>query len=476
MIELASGSSKALSDAFDALPPADPRRGLARIAALLHLRERIDRTRAGLGSRSEHTKEINGGLDLLVGRIGTALRGVSTGDRNRANQFRQHAEAFAKRRNQPVSQQQESIIRLRQEFGALSEREARLKDQYERLSDELVPSVEPESFTRVGSPEQRRKDQERQDAQEDVYRAEREQMPELAFGSLLEAFMQTELSRQDWFGARFVRSSKYDDFWNGTDGILEWPGDRPETSVRLALDFTVAEGEANLKRKLGKVQRGVQVKYFRSTVADARGRAYESSLSNVPVVILGVDRATLRRTLQETNGDAEKLEEHPVRSLLVEQAFVQVGLQVREVAARLVGNVIGREGAVSAELRAAVESYQAGMKSDRAFTKNVAGIAELFSGIPADELGGGFQNKDQGSRLHQLLGVFDALRKRRDRIREEHEVAKAWMGPSRTHDTLSAGLHALRLARLGGFGERLGLAAQKFFLEFSFGGFRRAFE
>ena len=151
-------------------------------------------------------------------------------------------------------------MRLRQEFGTLSEQEARLKEQYERLSDEIVPAAEPESFTRVGTSEQRREDQQRQDAQDAIYRVEREQKPELAFGSLLEAFMQTELARQDWFGARFVRSSKYDDFWNGTDGILEWPGDRPETSVRLALDFTVAEGEDNLKYKLGKVQRGVQIK------------------------------------------------------------------------------------------------------------------------------------------------------------------------------------------------------------------------
>ena len=463
--ELVAGLHKGLSDAFDALPPADPKRGTARIASLLQLRERIDQTR-----RSAPAGETRNGLDVLAQQIGTALRDVSAEERNRANQFRQHAEAFASRTKR------EGVMRLRQEFGALSEQEARLKEQYERLSDEIVPAAEPESFTRVGTSEQRREDQQRQDAQEAVYRAEREQKPELAFGSLLEAFMQTELARQDWFGARFVRSSKYDDFWNGTDGILEWLGDRPETSVRLALDFTVAEGEDNLKYKLGKVQRGVQIKNFRSTVADARGRAHESSLSNVPMVILGVDRAALRRMLQETDGDAEKLEEHPVRSLLVEQAFVQVGLQVREVAARLVGNVVGREGAVSAELRAAVEAYQAGMKSDRSFTKNVAGIAELFSGIPADEFGRGFQNKDQGSRLYQLLGVFGALRERRDRIRDEHEVAKAWVGPSRTHETLSAGLHALRLAWLGRLGERFGLAAQQPFPELALGDLRRALE
>src|SRR3989339_543342 len=338
---------------------------------------------------------------------------------------------------------QDSSIARPKEFSRLSSLEETLKRKYEDLINMLPPEPHPDAFTRIGTPESRTRDQHHQDAQTVRFGLEKKETPELAFGDLLEAFMQVELSRQNWFGARFVRVSKFDDYDNGIDGVLEWSGDHPETSFRLALDFTVAANDDVLKKKLGKLQRGNRVRYFQSSVKDARGRTYETSLSNLPMVILGVDRATLRKILEETNTDREKLAEHPIRALLVEQAAIQTGLQVRELCARLVGNTIGRDEKISERIRTAVQMYREGIKSDREFTKKIDVVADLFSGIPKEELTQAFQDKDQADRLFQILHVYKKIEEARTQIKDELTSATQWVGDSRTHRRLAAGSPAL---------------------------------
>jgi len=343
--------------------------------------------------------------------------------------------------------------RRRLDFARLTVEEEKFKRAYDSELATMGEEPKPESFRRVGTEGRRRADQLRQDEFARQFAQEKLEEPELAFGDLLEAFMQVELMRQDWFGAQFVRTSKYDDYFNGTDGMLEWPDDRPESSARLAIDFTVAESDEVLRKKCRKIDRGVQIQYFRSSSRDARGRTFEASLSNVPIVILGVDRAMLRKILEETEGDPEKLREHPVRALMVEQAAAQVGLQVREMCARLVGTVIGREKYVSDSLREAVRAYTDGAMADRTYTKNSAEIARIFSQVTEADFSEGFHNENQASRLAQLLRVFMHLDDRRESLREESTPARQWLGESKTHERLARGLAALRLGRFGLFGK-----------------------
>ncbi|HBP00421.1 TPA: hypothetical protein DD617_04530 [Candidatus Uhrbacteria bacterium] len=161
------------------------------------------------------------------------------------------------------------------------------------------------------------------------------------------------------------------------------------------------------------------------------------------MVILGVDRATLRKILEETNTDREKLAEHPIRALLVEQAAIQTGLQVRELCARLVGNTIGRDEKISERIRTAVQMYREGIKSDREFTKKIDVVADLFSGIPKEELTQAFQDKDQADRLFQILHVYKKIEEARTQIKDELTSATQWVGDSRTHRRLAAGSPAL---------------------------------
>lgn len=330
----------------------------------------------------------------------------------------------------------------------LTDSEASLMARYDALNASDAPPAIG-GFSSIGSDDQREADRRLESALRDRYARQKETQPELAFGQLLESFMQAELSRQDWFGAAFIRPTDFDDYTNGVDGILEWPDEDPMTAVRLAVDFTVAETPELLRDKLDKVERGVRVKYFRSRVRNVRGRAHEASISGVPMVVLGVDRATLRKTLEETGGDPEKLSEHPIRALMVEQAFAQVGKTVREMCARLVGNVAGREVDVSERLRAAVAEYDGAASKDSGWQKKTADVAAAFARCSKEEFTRGFRSPEQGARLYELLRVFGRLEERQGRIREEYAAAKTWIGASRTHKRLSMSAHAT--LRLSGF-------------------------
>jgi hypothetical protein len=391
-------------------------------------------------------------------RISRELSEVPSNVRRQASETFQKTVALEAARRKRIERERQEL-RERQASAAVdaseqklfwSEQEERAKAAYKIMSAGMRQELRPADFTGVGTAEERAAAQREQDVATERFARQRVEEPELQFGDLLEVFMQVELSRQDWFGAEFVQTSKHDDYFNGTDGVLEWPGDGPESSVRLALDFTVAQSDLSLNKKYRKLTKGTSVRFFRSTVPDAQGKVYEASLQNVPMVILGVDRSMLRRTLDETRGNPEKLRAHPIRALIVEQAYVQIGLQVREACARLFGNVVGNEDNVPGPLRDAVRAYADRIGADRATVRDDPSVvAKIFSGLSEQELSVGFQDKDQGSRLAQLLRVFERLRERHASLKDKLAPAKEWLGKSTTHQRLASGLAAIQALCLG---------------------------
>ncbi len=338
---------------------------------------------------------------------------------------------------QNIRDRQAHAEQKRFDFHRLSEEENKMRQFYDGLHASSANELTPRSFRFVGTEETRTAHQRIQDHKAQNFKQQEEQHPQLGFGALLETFMRVELSRQDWFGANYIQTSRHDDYENGVDGMLEWSEGEEGSSIRLAIDFTTAESNIVLKKKLEKMERGVSVKYFRSSLRDRKGHFQEESLSGVPMVILGMDRALLRKILQETGGIKEQLSEHQIRALVIEQAAVQIGYQVREMIARLVGNIFGREGNVSKTLVQAVDQFIKEKLHDLSVQKNIAAITELFSGITRDEFAKGFQDKTQGERLWQIIRIYRQLNKRRTKIGDTYLDAKQWAGDSITHKRLT---------------------------------------
>lgn len=414
-IEILPPRSKALPEAFRALSPEDPRFRVARIAMLLQFRERIARARV-LGKKTKPGNDWFRAIDYLASRVTDLLSETTVRERDKANTYRQHIEALAKNpRRETVARAEALVQRDRKRVPLEASRDIRVvAKKYERLAEYAEAPVDIRSFRHV-SDNRREKD----------YAYQRSVASRFApapvengvdYGGFLENVMEVELGRQDWFGAAFVRSTKYDDYLNGVDGVFEWPSDDPRNAFRLAIDFTVSENDSLLEKKLSKVERGVDVKYFRSP-SRATKNPYETSLRGQPMVILGIDRETLRNVIKETGGDPEKMREHPIRSLLLRQAIRQVELQVRSLSAQLVGNVIGREARVSENLRASVERYKERMRENPKFARDASSVVELMDGLSREDMYSGFRDQEQAHRLQQLVGIQRRLRERLDEIK-----------------------------------------------------------
>lgn len=163
----------------------------------------------------------------------------------------------------------------------------------------------------------------------------------------LEAMLNVELDRSDWFGGVTFRTAQYDDA-KGVDTVIEW--DKKERFgfvPRLAVDIACSEDTTRIRGKLDKSINGVRVKYFRSQVElDVDPTGEQMTLEKLPIVILGIDadfaeglgQFALRHKI--TKGTKEQLPvrifaEHPMRLLLLEQALHQIDLQIQAEAERL---------------------------------------------------------------------------------------------------------------------------------------------
>ena len=166
----------------------------------------------------------------------------------------------------------------------------------------------------------------------------------------MEAFLASEIETADWFEASVFRTTRYDDFLNGVDLVLEWDQGEENEPLRLAVDVTTATSPEALDGKLAKLKYGSTVKYFESDVALGEDGAPEQmSLSGLPTVILGfereylstlakeaVDHRTTRKSTDEYGRPVslpdvrrDAFGDHPMGLVLLEQAKAQLGLQVQ---------------------------------------------------------------------------------------------------------------------------------------------------
>ena len=149
---------------------------------------------------------------------------------------------------------------------------------------------------------------------------EKERWQRLAL--VFEALVLDQTERSNWLGtdAMTIRASKFDDSVNGVDMIVEFP---EEISRHLALAVDVTTSDLLVKKFLRirkEIENGrlSQIKYFNS-------KNFRGELKNVPRVIIGADRSTIRQVgelwLENKN---KELAVHPVRKIILDEIMVQL--------------------------------------------------------------------------------------------------------------------------------------------------------
>ncbi len=266
---------------------------------------------------------------------------------------------------------------------------------------------------------------------------------------VLEAMLNVEIDRSEWFGALTSRTTFYDDL-KGTDAVLEWDEkERFGFVPRLLVDVTSSSQQEKIDEKLKKLDEGRDVKYVRSQVdVDRHGQGNEMALKKIPIVILGIDKNLVEGLgqyaitfSQERNGkqsmDRKAFAEHPLKILLLEQALIQVDRQIRQEVARLAQELINVKDIP--ELNEVIETYNKLMKETEPPT--VDQIIEAFEPV---------QNKiRQLYKIESIVSILNRWRNLRAiyilllEKREENEktastrLTDQWRSSSETHRLLT---------------------------------------
>lgn len=211
-------------------------------------------------------------------------------------------------------------------------------------------------------------------------------------GLLMENFLEVEVDRSDWFGATTVRTTRFDDFFNGVDLVLEWEQEEGDGVIpRLAVDVTTARGGAVLRNKQSRADAPARVKYFRSDVTgkDLTIFAPEIILAVQPEIIEilagEADKARVQKTGRGEYNEIVKTDtlppkafaEHPIQLLLLQQA--------REQLARLIA-LSDSDGAwdyakLPQDFVARLQAFDTLPDEERSYKE----LADIFASLPGTE-------------------------------------------------------------------------------------------
>lgn len=149
------------------------------------------------------------------------------------------------------------------------------------------------------------------------------------YAEVLEAIMYHQIGHGDWFGkdATTMKSSKYDDYFNGSDLILELT-DLEEKLSHLSLSIDVTFGTATEQEKFSKIKENIdqgtlgKLKYFNF---DQKGPV------KIPQVIIGVEKDLVVKlaglwsdeSTLKTKSEAT-LKDHPVQRVILSEIFLQL--------------------------------------------------------------------------------------------------------------------------------------------------------
>ena len=215
-------------------------------------------------------------------------------------------------------------------------------------------------------------------------------------GLALENMLTVEIENADWFNASVFATSDIDDYTRGVDAVLEWDPDEGDPPYQLAVDFTTAVSPEVVDHKFGSSRGGATVDYY---ISDFDEDEPIQELTHVPRVVLGIDASLLpdvaRAGLDNKStkfienphpdvvGEVEvevvgrrAYVDHPLQIVLLEQAKLQLGLLVREEAARITKRLVRVKSELPEEIDALLLRYTAAIGDAEAVAEV---IDEIFA-------------------------------------------------------------------------------------------------
>ncbi len=132
----------------------------------------------------------------------------------------------------------------------------------------------------------------------------------------------------NWFGERAetIKTSRFDDIFNGTDMIIEFEEEAPLRFSHLGVAVDVTFGTVSLEKKFSRIRNEIdsgklaKIKYFHSQKEHFRGER-----SNVPRVVIGVEHdQVVELAALWLRKENETLAKHPVQRLILEEIALQL--------------------------------------------------------------------------------------------------------------------------------------------------------
>lgn len=171
---------------------------------------------------------------------------------------------------------------------------------------------------------------------EEVRRLEEEVFPEDAtaeseaqkkVADIFEAIVLEHGELSDWFGenATTIKTSKFDDYKNGVDMVIEFRGKEPRSAsfLGLAADVTfTADTTKKFDKLLTQIEDGVlpKVKYFHSEYMDIHGQ-----LGRLPEVIIGASKKTVMELAEAwISKENRVLARHKIQVMILRQMQMQL--------------------------------------------------------------------------------------------------------------------------------------------------------
>jgi hypothetical protein len=249
-------------------------------------------------------------------------------------------------------------------------------------------------------------------------------------GSANEMFIGVESQDQNWFGAEVSRVSTIDDYRNGIDFLMELPRD-PELGIDpvCGFDVTCSEADEILTRKERKLGKGTKVDFFRSKLRRVNGKPLEGAVDNVPMVILGVNRSILSKVGAALRRGEKIGPDHPIKAVLLRQAEIQAGLQIRKLGADLMTEALNNMPR-DPDTRRVVEEYAERFRADDAFYRNVPAIRDLLRQISGAGMTYYIGERNR-TRLRHLLAVHAHFERQLETIDETRPDVRRMAGSVR---------------------------------------------
>lgn len=177
-----------------------------------------------------------------------------------------------------------------------------------------------------------------------VMEAKRKHKEATERSAFLEAVLAKHLEKSEWIGAGVVVSSasKYDDFFNGVDMVVEFDiFEKGEDSLKLSLDVTTGQTAAacydkiaGIKNKITKEGELSSLKYFVSS--ESTENSYKGKVEMVPKVIVGTDiegvkdiAKYIEKLLESKSGSNREMAKHNLQIEIIEEIIAQLKEYIR---------------------------------------------------------------------------------------------------------------------------------------------------